>query len=141
MFWRRKKFIVVIEPKKRETKAKGGRRATIRRIIIAVVALFVVVSSVEYEQHKLKRRQAAIDIMRLRMMTEEYIWEHGKCPDSIESLERDAGAKALRQEDITDPWGKRYDFLCPGRKNPAAADISSAGPDRDYATVDDVKID
>ncbi len=140
MFWRKKKYIFVIEPKKKETKKTGSRFVRIRNIVIIVVGLFLVISSVEYERHKIKRKQAALDIIRLNAMTEEFIWENGKCPESIESMLFSRGLGRNWEEEVTDPWGKKYEFVCPGRKNPDAADILSAGPDRDYYTLDDVKL-
>ena len=94
----------------------------------------------EYERHKIKRKQAALDILRLNAMAEEFIWENGKCPESIEAMIFSSGRRKNWEEEITDPWGKKYEFICPGRKNPDAADILSAGPDRDYYTIDDVKL-
>lgn len=141
MFWRKKKFIFVIEPKKKETRKTRGRFVRIRNIIIIVVGIFIVISSVEYEKHKLKRKQAALDILRLREMAEEYLWVHGKCPENIEALVKSSlGKKKKWMEDILDPWGKKYDFVCPGRKGLNCVDILSAGPDRNYHTPDDVDL-
>ncbi|MDQ6810025.1 MAG: type II secretion system major pseudopilin GspG [Verrucomicrobiota bacterium] len=36
-----------------------------------------------------------------------------------------------------DPWGNDYIFLNPGRRNPTAFDLYSAGPDRKADTADD----
>jgi hypothetical protein len=140
VFWRKKKYIFVIEPKKKEAKKTGSRFVRVRNIVIIVLGLFLVISSVEYERHKIKRKQAALDIIRLSEMVEEFIWENGKCPESLESIIFSTGLRKNWEEEITDPWGKKYDMVCPGRKNTESADILSAGPDRSYYTMDDVKL-
>ncbi len=135
IWWRKKKYLFVIEPKRKETKKERGRFAGIRSVLFLLLGIFVVISSVEYEKNKLRRRQAAVDILHLKESADHYFWEQGKCPDSLEDLV-DKGKK----EAITDPWGKRYDLICPAEKSGAAVDIVSAGPDRNYHTVDDLKI-
>jgi type II secretion system protein G len=40
--------------------------------------------------------------------------------------------------DLYDPWGGRYIYRNPGRKNAEFVDVFSAGPDRTPGTVDDV---
>jgi hypothetical protein len=140
-FWRKKKYIFVIEPKKKETKKERGRFVKVRGVLIALLALFIVVSSVEHEKNRLKRRQAAVDILRLRESADQYLWEHGKCPDGPEDLVKGGSAGGKKKMDgIVDPWGKRYELVCPGKKNIGTVDIISAGPDRSFYTVDDVKI-
>jgi general secretion pathway protein G len=37
-----------------------------------------------------------------------------------------------------DPWGNEYTFVCPGKHNPSSYDVSSAGPDGQMGTDDDV---
>ncbi|MBA3882114.1 MAG: type II secretion system major pseudopilin GspG [Chthoniobacterales bacterium] len=37
-----------------------------------------------------------------------------------------------------DPWGKEFVYISPGRKNPNAYDLYSAGPDRTPDTADDL---
>ena len=145
MFWRKKKFIFVIEPRKKKTSQAGGRFVRIRNIVIIVLVLFIVIWSVEYEKNKLKRRQAAVDILRLQETADEYLWENGKCPKGLEDLVRPTTAEAKKKtknwmHGILDPWGKKYEIICPGKKYEGSVDIFSAGPDRSYYTLDDVKI-
>ena len=98
-FWRNKKYLFVIEPKKRETKKERGRFVRIRNILIALLALFIVISSVEHEKNRLKRRQAAVDILSLREGADQYLWEHGKCPDSLEEILNANFTPGILQED------------------------------------------
>lgn len=37
-----------------------------------------------------------------------------------------------------DPWGRDYIYVCPGRNNTSSYDISSAGPDGQQGTDDDI---
>ncbi len=37
-----------------------------------------------------------------------------------------------------DPWGTPYAYECPGRHNPNGFDLSSAGPDKQFGTDDDI---
>jgi general secretion pathway protein G len=37
-----------------------------------------------------------------------------------------------------DPWGNPYVYECPGRHNPKGFDLSSAGPDGQDGTADDI---
>jgi len=37
-----------------------------------------------------------------------------------------------------DPWGTPYVYECPGRHNPDGYDLSSAGPDKQFGTDDDI---
>ncbi|MFH1438373.1 MAG: type II secretion system protein GspG [Pseudomonadota bacterium] len=145
MFWRKKKFICVIEPRRKKARKAGGRFLRIRNIVIIVLGLFIVIWSVEYEKNRLKRRQAAVDILRLQETADEYLWENGRCPKEIEDIVRPSSAEAKKKQPnwmraILDPWGKKYEFICPGKKYQGSVDIISSGPDRSYYTIDDVKI-
>src|SRR5437899_5613303 len=44
----------------------------------------------------------------------------------------------LFREMTQDPWGSDYIYRYPGVKSPGGYDLSSAGPDRQAATSDDV---
>jgi len=145
LFWRKNKFIFVIEPRKRKTRQAGGRFVRIRNVVIIVMALFTVIWSVEYEKNKLKRRQAAVDILSLQETADEYIWENGKCPKGLKDLVRPSSVEAKKKQPnwmraILDPWGNKYEIICPGKKYQGSVDIISAGPDKSYYTIDDVKI-
>ncbi|MDE3066143.1 MAG: type II secretion system major pseudopilin GspG [Verrucomicrobiota bacterium] len=37
-----------------------------------------------------------------------------------------------------DPWGNPYVYVCPGKHNPSSFDVSSAGPDGQPGTADDI---
>ncbi len=37
-----------------------------------------------------------------------------------------------------DPWGKKFEYRCPGVRNPEGFDVSSAGPDQTFGNADDI---
>ncbi|TLD72185.1 type II secretion system protein GspG [Phragmitibacter flavus] len=43
-----------------------------------------------------------------------------------------------KPEALTDPWGRKYQYRNPGKRNPSSYDIFSAGPDGLEDTEDDV---
>lgn len=74
------------------------------------------------------------DITQLVSNVEMYkIKKRGKCPKSVEALK---AAGVIRRAN-KDPWGTDYKIACPGEHG--AVDISSAGPDKQFDTEDDIK--
>jgi general secretion pathway protein G len=37
-----------------------------------------------------------------------------------------------------DPWGNAYEYQCPGQQNTTSYDLTSAGPDGQFGTEDDI---
>jgi len=37
-----------------------------------------------------------------------------------------------------DPWGKKFEYRCPGVRNPESYDVSSGGPDQTFGNADDI---
>ena len=64
-----------------------------------------------------------------------YRAERGDCPKGLEDL---FAEKYITKNPI-DPWGKNYNYKCPGEKNPESADVWSSGNDKQEGTPDDVK--
>jgi len=137
VFWRRsRKFLFVLEPKRKERTRARRPLARVRTAALVAAGLMVVIWSVGYERTKLKRRQAAVDIMRLRELAGAFVSERGACPEGLDELLAAEGpAEAL------DPWGRKYELVCPGKRTPPDSDVFSAGPDRTLFTQDDVRIE
>ena len=58
--------------------------------------------------------------------------KHGTCPSSLNDLlvAKDGQTSIVRKEkDITDPWGKLYQYQYPGRHNPDGFDLWTISPD------------
>ena len=73
-----------------------------------------------------------------------YELDNGVFPASLNALLTDPGnAKKWRgpyikkKNNLTDPWGRPYLYVSPGTKNPDY-DLSSAGPDGQNGTADDI---
>ena len=73
-----------------------------------------------------------------------YELDNGTFPASLDALLTDPGnAKKWRgpylkqRKNLNDPWGRPYTYRCPGTNNPDY-DLSSAGPDGQDGTADDI---
>lgn len=140
MFFKRKKYIFVIEPEKKRKSPLSSSRFKTKHIIFTVIGFIIIIGSIEYEKNKLKRRQAAVDILRLEEMVEQFIWENGRCPGSVDEIVEQKSKEISSSQYIFDPWGKKYEIICPGKKNQSGFDIISAGPDKSLFTRDDISI-
>lgn len=68
-------------------------------------------------------------------VTQYMIDNNHNCPQSLDDL---VAQKYLKKK-IKDPWGKDFQFKCPGAQDSDGADIVSLGPDKQEGTPDDVK--
>jgi general secretion pathway protein G len=57
------------------------------------------------------------------------------CPKSLDELKSGHFLKS----DPIDPWGKPFQFKCPGEQDTDTADVWSSGADKQDGTADDVK--
>jgi general secretion pathway protein G len=48
------------------------------------------------------------------------------------------GGPYLKADQLKDSWGTDFVYECPGRFNPDSYDLSSAGPDKQAGTEDDI---
>jgi general secretion pathway protein G len=48
------------------------------------------------------------------------------------------GPYVTQSRQFKDPWGNKYQYLCPGPHNPRSYDLISAGPDGQMGTDDDI---
>lgn len=140
-FWKPKKYIFVLESKKKDSK-KPKKRIYKVGVFFAIFAVFVmVVFSVEYEKARLKRRQTVLEMLSIKEMAELYLVEQGKCPQFVEELSGvDFSLRMKPKIEYLDPWGKKFEIVCPGKKNQEGVDVISAGPDGNFFTNDDVKL-
>ena len=86
-------------------------------------------------------RRAQVQTARLRVKaardaTSQFMIDNSSaCPHGVEDL---VNQKYLDRSNSKDPWGKDLIFKCPGANDTDSADISSAGPDKQDGTPDDV---
>jgi len=87
-------------------------------------------------------RGSGVSTARLRVKaasdaTAQYMMDNSsKCPRGIDEL---VSEQYLDRSNAKDPWGRDLIFHCPGSCDGSCADISSAGPDKEEGTPDDIK--
>jgi len=113
-------------------------------IIIGLLAGLVVPNLVGRGEEA--RVQAAFADIRggLSSALDLYELDNGVYPDSLEGLIRDPGnarnwkGPYLKSGIPVDPWAGAYRYLHPGTNNRHSYDLSSAGPDGQEGTSDDI---
>jgi general secretion pathway protein G len=119
-------------------------------IIIGLLAAFVVPNLWDVEgKQRTKLAQAAVD-SGLSGTLDLYRAAMGRYPTTDEGLitlyqppDDEEEAKKWVQvikkpDDLKDQWGHAYIYTCPGQYNEKSYDLSSAGPDGQEGTDDDV---
>jgi general secretion pathway protein G len=108
-------------------------------VVLAIIALLAggVGAAVFKNYKKAQVSTARLRVKAARDATAQYMMDNtSNCPRSIDDL---VAQKYLDRSNAKDPWGKDFLFQCPGTKDTDSADISSAGPDKQEGTSDDVK--
>jgi general secretion pathway protein G len=107
-------------------------------VVLAIIALLAggVGAAVFKQFKKAQVSTARLRVKAARDATAQYMMDNSSsCPRGIEDL---VSQKYLDKGNAKDPWGKDLIFLCPGAKDTDSADISSAGPDKQGGTPDDI---
>ena len=89
---------------------------------------------------------AKTDIASLEAALDAFEVDNGRYPTAEEGLgalmAKPANAKAWQgpylKRMVNDPWGHAYVYSIPGKHNPNGFDLSSAGPDGQVGTDDDI---
>ena len=75
-------------------------------------------------------------IKNVETATQTYRMKYGKYPELLDTLTQETeDEEALLQGDYMDPWGTEHMYERHGKKRPL---ITSAGPDREFGTEDDI---
>ncbi len=136
----KKPYLFVVGTRKKERPANKVRRARIFNSVLAVLGVLVVIWSVQYSRIRAERKQALVEILRMQDAVRKFRLDHERCPHELAELGYPpAGGEPYYRRGFTDPWNSPYDMACPGRTLSESADITSAGPDRERYTEDDVK--
>jgi general secretion pathway protein G len=107
-------------------------------IVLAIIALLAGgVGTAIFSQYK----KAQVKIARQRVNAAKnsvntFMVDNNTCPKGLDDL---ISQKYLDKSNAKDPWGKDLIFHCPGTNDTDAADISSAGPDKQEGTQDDIR--
>lgn len=86
----------------------------------------------------------ALDLYRAHMGAYPLSDEGGlqlllEAPDDEELAKNWEGPYLKKAADLKDPWGVEWIYECPGEYNEKSYDLSSAGPDKQADSEDDIK--
>ena len=132
------------------SKTIGRRGFTLIEILLVVMIIAMIAGLVAPQlagkgrDAQIKKAIADID-GGLAMALELYELDNGTFPQKLDDLITDPGsAKRWKGPYIKkriipkDPWGNEYIFAFPGSENAGSYDLSSAGPDGQPGTDDDI---
>ena len=107
-------------------------------IVIAIIAAIGAgVGVAVFSQFK--KAQVKIAKQRVKEVMQgvtTFMIDNNNCPRGLEQL---VAEKYLSKGAAKDPWGKDFALKCPGTNDPETADVSSAGPDKQDGTQDDIR--
>ncbi|HVZ87650.1 MAG TPA: type II secretion system protein GspG [Polyangia bacterium] len=108
-------------------------------VVLAIIALLAggVGAAIFKNFKRAQVSSAKLRVKAARDAVAQYMMDNtSSCPRSIDDL---VAQKYLDRSNAKDPWGKEFIFHCPGTNDTDSADISSAGPDRQEGTEDDIQ--
>ena len=107
-------------------------------VVLAIIALLAggVGAAVFRSFRRAQVQTARLRVKAARDATAQFMIDNSSaCPHGVVDL---VNQKYLDRSNAKDPWGKDLTFKCPGTNDTDSADISSAGPDKQDGTPDDV---
>lgn len=115
-------------------------------VVIIIAALAgMVLPHVLPASAEAKRKIARGDIANISMALKMYRLHNNRYPTSAEGLDalmnpssKSGWNEPYLERDPVDPWGTKYKYIYPGVHGGLGFDISSAGPDAQEGTADDV---
>ena len=120
-------------------KAKEGFTLIEILVVVAIIGMLGAVAVPAYMSYLADARITTTRslIKNIEDACQMYSMKHGgKYPDSLETLTQETDDEdALLQGGIEDPWGTPIQFEKRGKKRPL---ITSAGPDGEFGTEDDL---
>jgi len=122
-----------------ERRAGISRRlglARLRPFFVGAVVLSLLVLLGVRERQRTGERSTRAALLVVRRALDAYRADHeGKCPKQLEELEAARYLVALPD----DAWGRPLRLVCPSRRDGAAYDLSSDGPDGEPGGLDRIE--
>jgi general secretion pathway protein G len=110
--------------------------ARIRPFFLALLVLVIVVMLGVRERQRTGERATRAALLVVRRAVDAYRADHeGKCPKQLEELETTRYLADLPD----DAWGRPLRLVCPGRREGAAYELSSDGPDGEPGGLDRIE--
>ncbi len=123
--------------------SRSGKTAEIRSGFLNAPLVLASFVSVAVPVVKLSLQNTRIDTARMLISNvdiavKSYYLKHAKYPESINvlTMEQDNEGEPFLEGDLVDPWGNELRYEKNGKKRPK---ITSAGPDGEFDTYDDIK--
>ena len=117
-------------------------------LVLAIIAILIAIGAVTLgevdENAKFTAAEAQMNTVKTAIT--QYKTLNRTMPPSLEALVTPpANARVKRQlvkqDGILDPWGSKFQYRTPGRKNNTAYDLYSMGPDKKDGGDDDIYVD
>jgi len=121
----------------RRDRAAGFTMLEIMIVIAIIAAIGAGVGVAVFSQFK--KAQVKIAKQRVKEVMQgvtTFMIDNNNCPKGMDDL---VAQKYIARGAAKDPWGKDFTLKCPGTQDPDSADISSAGPDKQDGTQDDIR--
>ncbi|MGF1465223.1 MAG: type II secretion system protein GspG [Sandaracinaceae bacterium] len=90
-------------------------------------------------QHRDRMRSTRATLVEVQRAIDAFRADFGRCPQSLRELVfPPRGSRRYLRELPADGWGHALYAECPGRYDPAAADVVSAGPSGNFIVDDNL---
>ena len=124
---------------KRSVRRRSGQRGmSLVEIMVVITIMALVMGAVAVAVFPMFKKASCTNSWNEAHVIQNAIVQYrstngsGDCPSSIQDL------RTLLTKEPMDPWGKPYNFKCPGEHD-EVGDVWSSGPDKNEGTPDDVK--
>ena len=104
-------------------------------VVVAIVSLLMGgIGVVAFQRFQDAQQDTARNnaVQQAQLVEQYMLQKRGKCPKSWQDLK----AAGISGKVVKDPWGNDFILKCPGEHG--TADVSSAGPDGEPGTEDDI---